>query len=224
MCGIFSGSWFIVALIWGMTIFFILKKLRVADWIQLCLSVLVYSWVHFCLLFTTPESVIWVIYMSFKSFFNGHLNLSFFESLVWINIGYLLSGPKFQNLHLGNMSRRINMVAVLELISLYFAIYLILQHTGLITIIRIIASALVVIFVYPINLPKNNIWLYLRKYSILIFFFHFIILRLYPLICHSNAILQHPLVKYGIVLLLCLTLSHVIVRLSSKINLLKYLY
>lgn len=202
----YPGSWFFSGLIIGVTIITLLKRYKVPDFFVglICLYCYVFTW--------------WPEYMSdISSVFHQwwvdnispKVSMSFWVALLWCFMGCLISSHSIVNL----VDRHRNSFfyySGLLLLIIYLA-YIVMDGT-----IRdyawmnLILVPVIVLFFYSLDLPDWNGYKLLRVMSIEIYMLHFIVLRFVRRLFPDDVVL-----KYFVVLLLCILISWILIRLEQ---------
>ena len=202
----FGGSWFLTALIEAVVFFFVLKKMRVPDFVQFILAFFIYFSITKVCTLCTKE---WL-----SQVFEIDLSMTVCRTYYWIVIGYLISSPSCVALmeRLRNKHRNYNFV--ISVLILYLAVMLCLYY-GLYSFwIQLIAVPMMLVFFYCIKLKDRPLYKELRDKSILIFFIHFIIKRFY--IHFFKGGLQSGPICFIIVFLITYIIASLILYLSNK--------
>lgn len=209
----FHGAWFFSALVVGVWIIYFVSKFfkDKTIWIvPLLLALYIY---HFDKL---PSE-----YQTFWFWYQEHIvnpQNSFLVSLFWISVGFILAKPttiskieKQCNNYNYIMGGQFCIAWLLTILFLDLRVFMVLS--------------LFVLF-YNLNLENKPIYKMMRQSSILIFTLHFIFIAVFRMLFPQIEVLQHGLILYVALVLLCLLSAFVILKLKDckVFSWLKYSY
>ena len=213
MNGFTQGSWFIMSLIYGVLICYLLNKYLNRHLVfGLCASL----WLYLSLVYYDGMPDILNIYyekpddsFGFESYYSP------FRSLFWIEAGYYLvpSLSKYISNHTTNIVTLICLVLVGVINHGYFV------ADG---VISILLSAWAMRD--PQDVPDAR-FVILRQMSIVVFFFHFLLVTIIHVLFLKGMIgYEHGFTIFLAVFLISNTIAYGIIRLSKRIRILAYLY
>ena len=205
----FPGSWFLSALAIAVTIIYLSKKLRIPHYVILGLSLLIYFYLYFHRILPDSYSL---VFHFLQNHLRKELGLTFLCAIPWVCVGFYLS-----RLNLVNNTKYTTIVLIVFLATLI--IEELFPET--VTLFNVLFVPSLIYLMHKISLPPSNLWLLLRRCSILTFFLHFILLRIMHRYFDING--GHLFV---IVLSLSIIISLLIIQLSQKkgFHFLKYSY
>lgn len=206
----FHGAWFLSALVVGVWITYIASK-WVGDKIIWIVPFLLAMYVY-------HANELPVEYQGIWNWYNNHIvnpQNSFPVSLFWISLGYIMANPKVK-------SRYEKLKACYVLLA-FLAAWIFCVFGGDLRFLMVIS-----LFVVSFNLKTEYkpVYKIMRQSSILIFILHFVFIGIFRLVLPDVACLQHGLILYGVLIVLCLLSSIVILRLKGYkyFSWLKYSY
>lgn len=202
----FGGSWFLTALIEAIVIFFVLKKMRVPDFVQLILAFFIYFSITKVCSLCTKE---WLSLV-----FENDLSMTVCKAYYWIVIGYMLSSPSRVALMERLRNKHSNYFFVICILILYLAVMLYMYYGFYSFWIQLIAVPIMLVLFYCIKLKDSPLYKRLRDKSILIFFIHFIIIRFYSHFFKGS--LQSGPICFIVVFLITYIIAFGILFLSNK--------
>lgn len=206
----FHGAWFLSALVVGVWITYIASK-WVGDKIIWIVPFLLAMYVY-------HANELPVEYQGIWNWYNNHIvNLqnSFPVSLFWISLGYIMSNPKVKSRY---EKLKAGYVLLVFLAAWIFSVF------GVDLRFLMVISLFVVSF--NLKTEYKPAYKIMRQSSILIFILHFVFIGIFRLVLPDVACLQHGLILYGVLIVLCLVSSIVILRLKDYkyFSWLKYSY
>lgn len=211
--GFTQGSWFIVSLLYGIIICYLLNRYLNR---HLVFYFCVLIWLYFSFVHYEGMTDFLNIYcgedgdgFQFESY------CSAIRALVWIEVGFYLI-PKLVN---GLSFINLLLIFALALIALVFIdkCYFLLM-----TIIAIFAPAIAMSITSFVNSERL---LVLRKMSIIIFFSHFPIITIFHM-CYLKGIIpyEYGLIEFLITFTIVAIFAYLVISLSKKYHYLRYLY
>lgn len=205
------GSWFIMSLIQGILLCYILNKYLG----KIITTILCFAVTFYVNLVPQGMPDYLNIYYNYKVF---NIWFSPLFALLWIQLGLLIRMLFFTKYKLNFMGRTI----LLGLIASYFFKDVLYLNF----IIGVLFKCLVLYFC-AIPMEKGQSWDFsmLRKISIVIYFLHFVLVIAYRALVWKGFLSYEYGIREFITILLCTIIgSYIIVKMSEKIKLLKYLY
>lgn len=210
-CSTFHGSWFLSALVIGVWLIFFLSKFITDKYIWILpFFISIYTY-HYDLFPTNWH----YLYQWYTNTFQTPLN-SFPVSLMWITCGYILS-----NIQVSKVISNCNNLILISIFIISWILSIILSWD-----MRFFMVSSLFILSFNWNISYKPIHKYMRQSSILIYITHFIFIVLFRHLFPKIEILQHGIILYIILIILCLLTSFIILRLKEyKIfSWLKYSY
>lgn len=203
----YPGSWFLSALIVATTIVYLLCK-KINPWILLgCFLAL-----HLYIFNVDKLPAFCHVFYDWYETHVRTIMLSFPIALVWIAMGACLAFPKVSR-SLPDLKKYTAIVWSVFVLSFILEYFHLLCINGLGRILMV--ACLIVIF-YNMDLTPSPLYKKLREYSILIFFWHFIVLQIYKVICHDAEFQEFGIWLYPMTLVPVLIISSIILRLEEK--------
>lgn len=212
--GTASGSWFIMALIYGTVICYLLNRFLNKHFVfALC----AFIWLYFSLVKGHYIGDFLGIYLQGDG--DGfHLD-SFYlptRSVFWIEVAYYLL-PKLKNINVS--------LTAMSAISggAILAVFFINEYV-------FVLNAIIAIFVPAIcakitSESKSSNYVFLRKMSIMIYFMHFVFTTVFHILADKHIIpYEYGIIEFGIVFTLAFTCAWGIVYASNKVKILRLFY
>lgn len=200
----YPGSWFLSALVMATTIVFFLGK-KINHWVILIISFVLLLYIYNVELLPTK-------YRFLYNWYDIHIRdikLSFPVALFWISMGACFAKINENLERLEKYKYGLWILFLFFYISTYF-----LPINELSTVFMV--AVLIIIF-YNLKFKRHlNIYLKLREYSILFFFWHFIVLQVIKVALHNRQFEVLGVWLYPITLGLVLIISTLIVYLENK--------
>lgn len=200
----YPGSWFLSALVVSTTIVYFCGKYIKTYWLLLPLLAL-HIYVYNTELF--PQNV-QVLYDWYEEHIRT-MRLSFTAALFPVCLGSVLSHPRLL-LFYGKI-KDYNKYCLLAL-GVLFAAYCL---TGGI-VYSYFLLVLIFVFFYNLDLPSNPIYKRLREYSILFFFWHFIVIQVFKMIYGEEVFHLFGVSLFFVVVVIITIISTVILALENK--------
>lgn len=211
--GLTQGSWFIVSLLYGITICYFLNRYlnRHLVFFSCVMIWLYFSFVHY----EGMSDFLNIYWGEDGDGFKFESYCSAIRALVWIEAGFYLI-PKIVN----RISfRNILLISILSFLSLVFIdkVYFLFM-----TAVAIFTSAMAMTIT---SSEKNEKLIVLRKMSIIIFFSHFPIVTVFHM-CYLKGIIpyEYGLIEFLITFAIVSIIAYLIIALSKKYHYLSYLY
>lgn len=206
----FHGAWFLSALVVGVWIIYMMSKVLSDKLIWIVPFILAMYVYHACRL---P-----VEYQEWWNWYQIHIvnpQNSFPVSLLWISLGYVMANPKAKRI-LGAMQ--------FWYLAVCFVIAWAITVMGIDLRVFMVTSLFVISFNWKTEYKK--VYKIMRQSSILIFILHFVFIGIFRIIFPHVESLQHGLVLYVTLVVLCLLASWVILKLKDYkfFSWLKYSY
>lgn len=204
----YPGSWFLSALIIATTIVFFLGK-KINYWILLCTFFILYLYIYNVQ--SLPES-----YRLLYEWYENHIRniqLSFPTALFWISMG---AGFAKLNIN-GNLVQLAKYQYILWFCFIF--IFLLTLTCGSILVNglnNIFMVALLTILFYNMKLKPSSTYRVMREYSILFFFWHFIVLKIIDIIFNEQSFDLLGIWIYPITLIPVVLISTIILYLENK--------
>ena len=206
----FHGAWFLSALVVGVWMIYLASKM-VGDKIIWIVPYLLAMYVYYANKLPIECQGIWNWY------YNHIVNPqnSFPVSLFWISLGYIMANPKLK----GFIAKLKTGYVLMILIAAWIFCILGVDLRFLMVISLFVVS-------FNLKIEYKPIYKIMRQSSILIFILHFVFIGIFRLALPHVAWLQHGLILYGVMIVLCLLSSIVILRLKDYkyFSWLKYSY
>ena len=204
----YPGSWFLSALIIATTIVFFLGK-KINYWILLCIFFILYLYIYNVQ--SLPES-----YKLLYEWYENHIRniqLSFPVALLWISMG-----AGFAKL---NINGKLVQLAKYQYILWFCFIFIFLFTLTCGPILvnglnNIFMVALLTILFYNMKLKPASTYRIMREYSILFFFWHFIVLKIINIIFNEQSFDFLGIWIYPITLISVVLISTIILYLENK--------
>lgn len=230
----FHGSWFLSALALSILIYTLVHNKKV-------LSIGLF-FVSFCFLFYINEieyfpSYMKVFYEWWQQNIRQEVTLSILEALPWVGFGYYMSSEKFQELlskikSLNNPKTFHILLSCLFFISILCILNSNIGYKIFELPIRIMMAIFLIFVVGCYNLSPKPTYMTLRKMSVFIYLFHFVVIRLLGIlgvyVLHISSWHEKigNLGYYFLVLILCFIASACILQLqkNKRFDWLKYAY
>lgn len=203
----YPGSWFLSALVMATTIVFLLLRLRVSPWVAFVLFLLLNLYV----INVDDLPQVWQLpYHWYEAHVRG-AERSFPIALSWISMGACFALPSMKE-RLTKMRKYVPALWAL-FVAGFFLTYFKIEIDGLWTVIMV--ACLIVLF-FNMDLKPSPIYIRLREYSILFFFWHFIVLQVYKVVFHGQHILQFGAWLYPMTLVPVFFIATLILWLENK--------
>jgi hypothetical protein len=193
----FHGSWFISGLLIAVTFVWFFDRYK----LYLLIPIVFFFCYGFLNGWYLPE-----LYMFLQNTFRPELSLTFIYALIWVPFGYFLAIPSVEDMY--------KKWKVSLLVLLYVVLYLVETITGNRQICVFSIPLLFVIF-HNWDISKRGIFILLRKVSIIIYIFHFIVVGVFKHINSSLDIMNGPLYMI-VVFVISFVVAYSIVRLSER--------
>lgn len=200
----YPGSWFLSALIVSVTIIYWVGRYIKTYWLLPPLLIL-HIYVFNIDLF--PDN-----WHGLYEYYEEHvrtMQLSFTAALYPICLGSVLSHPRMIDLY--KILEYYNKYCLILLMGL-FAIYCIMDSILLLTTITI----LLFVYFYNLDLHFSPVYHRLREYSILFFFWHFIVIQILKIAFHDDIYNVLGIYLFPIVLLIITIIATTILYLEEK--------
>ena len=212
----FPGSWYLSASVMGVIFVYSLNKLFHPIVVFLLLLLLRF---YFFKIESFPTSLQGP-YEWYVKYLRKEVTLSFPAQMIWISIGQLLS------IFMSKIEKRKELLFPCFCITFIFAYILGIYYSGL--EIRIFMVVSLVCICFLIELPSNPIYVKIRNYSILMFFFHFSIAGKKVLFCSfiGKDTLITNWIYYFIVIIVSIAFAEIVLRLEKNkyLSFLKYMH
>ena len=209
----FSGSWFLSALVIAVTIVFLLYN-KVTSWLLLGVFFMLHLYLYNSVKF--PEELQYFI--KWYELNIRDIHLSFPNALVWVSLGACLANSK--TLEYISKMKRFYLYCVLVFAVSFFMEYFAVFVRGIGMFFMVVC--LIVLF-YNIQLKNSVIFRCLREYSVLMFFWHFIVIWLFGWMCKRLfGIVSFDILNifgmyfFPIILVITITVSSVILWAENK--------
>ena len=206
----YSGSWFLSAMMLSIIALFYMCKSKFPEWLMALLAMfsLVIVYKSEFLPFMTG------FYDFIKTYIRPELDLTFISGFPWVVFGYLLSGVNMPSSRISP-----NKVLLYSLFACIFLYGFALCFTESL-LIRVLFVAALVITCHSI--PDNTMLPYkiMRNISILIFFIHFDVLFILRKL--TGAVGGEGILSWCLVSIISLALAYMILKIESKVKILKY--
>lgn len=203
----YPGSWFLSALIVATTIVYLLCK-KINPWILLgCFLAL-----HLYIFNVDKLPAFCHVFYDWYETHVRTIKLSFPIALVWVAMGACLASPKVLR-SLPDLKKHTAIVWSVFVLSFILEYFHLLCINGLGRILMV--ACLIVIF-YNMDLTPSPLYKKLREYSILIFFWHFIVLQIYKVIYHEAEFQVFGIWLYPMALIPVFIISSIILWLEDK--------
>lgn len=206
----FHGAWFLSALVVGVWMIYVSSKVA-GDKIIWIVPFLLAMYVYHANKLPIEYQEIW-------NWYNNHIGNpqnSFTVSLFWISLGYITANPKLKGI-------------IAKLKTVYVLMVLLTAWVFCIWGVDLRFLMVISLFVVSFNLKTEYKPAYkiMRQSSILIFILHFIFIGIFRLALPNVDCLQHGLILYGVLIVLCLLSSIIILKLKDYkyFSWLKYSY
>lgn len=207
----FHGAWFFSALVVGTWLIYFASKMHNDKTIWI-LPLFVALYIYHADDLPVQYQTFWFLYQ--ENVINPQN--SFLVSLFWISAGFILANPdiieKIENLRNSYVMGGLFCIAwLLSIMLLDLRVFMVLS--------------LFVLF-YNWKLESKPIYKMMRQSSILIFTLHFLFIGIFRMVCPTVEILQHGLILYVVLVIMCLLSSYVIMKLKDYklFSWLKYSY
>ena len=203
----YPGSWFLSALVVSSGIVLVLLRMRLKSWLLLTVFFLFY--LYLSNMDELPPA--WYAPVAWYEVHVRNIGLSFPTALFWISIGACFSTTNIQNL----MARfKRYAIGIWGLFFVFFILeFMKVELKGM--WIALMVVCLIVLF-FNMDLKPSPIYIRLREYSILFFFWHFIVLQVYKVVFHGQHILQFGAWLYPMTLVPVFFIATLILWLENK--------
>lgn len=172
----FPGSWFLSALVVASTIVFILLSYRIKPYLLIGIFFLLHLYISN--VNSLPENL-----QMFYLYYEEHIRdirLSFPVALFWVGLGALMAYPPFQS-----DLCKLQKYKILVWATFFVAFICEYYKIGFRGVFGTLIVVCLFLIFYNINLKTAPIYKRLREYSILFFFWHFIVLQIFTIIFHD---------------------------------------
>lgn len=195
----FHGAWFFSALIVGTWLIYFSSKILKDKTIWI-LPLFIALYTYHADELPSYYQVVWLWY-------HEHVinpQNSFFVALFWISIGFILAKPttikKIEELRSNYIMGGFCVAWILSIVLIDLRIFMVLS---------------LFVFFYNWRLENKPIYKMMRQSSILIFTLHFIFIGIFRVLFPNIDLLQHGLILYLVLIILCLLSSLTILKLKN---------
>jgi len=212
--GTAQGSWFIMALIYGMIICYVLNRYLNK---HLVFAICTFVWLYFSLVkgLYIPDYLGIYLQGTGDGF---HLD-SFYlptRSIFWIEAAFYLVPMIARS--------KVSLQVMLTIVGgAILGVFILEEYTFVCN--AVIAILLPAVCMRKSAADKNEHYVFLRKTSIIIYFVHFVFVTIFHVLLLKGKIgYEYGVIEFLIVLFLAFSIAIMIVKLSGKYRVLRYLY
>lgn len=201
----FPGSWFLSALVVSVSIIYLCLKNKLNSIALLLLTLLIYFYIYHVNFFLEFVQGFHLLYeKNIRSIY-----LSFPIALFPVCLGSILASP--------DMEKTINSANRFKIpLLVTFCIFVVIYYNYKFIVFRAMVITLVFVLFYNVKLGHRAIYKKLRDLSILMFLWHFIVIKAFGFIYHERLFSYWQIKLFFLVLPITLTISMIILYLEKK--------